>query len=900
LIADELKQWFWTKPRRRVHALFRRRELESELEEELEHHISLRADQLVAEGMSPVEARRAAAAGLGGIEQVKEECRDARGLRYLEELWQDTGYAIRTLGKTPAFAFGAIGLLALAIAANVMVASIASALFLNPLPYREPEQLVALSQEYTTQRLHNIPFSQQEVIDLQRQVQSVEQMAGFGYDAFTATGANSVEIVEGAMVSPNLFTVLGIQPMSGQVFDSGQPRDPDVESIVISERLWHRLYASDPALVGKQIRLDDRLRTVLGIMPANFEFPLPGFIGRGPQPDRADIWRPISPTTAATDDKSSTRIYALVGRLKGDASLQQLNRELDVISNIWKEHYGGVYQTGGLRLNAVPLRREIGARMEAGTRVLVAAVLLVWLISVANLVAMLLARAAAARREMAIRMALGGGPLRLLRQAMSEGLLLAILGCASGILLGALGIFSFRAAAAQSEPLLGQMQVNPNVILAAVALSLVTGLLLSLVPGAYALRHATADALKNGRGGSAPRLHSHRLQNQLVIGETALALVLLVAAGLLTKSFLRLQNVYPGFTATGVVTMELTLPETKYPDAGAVADLFSRITREVALLPGINSAAFVSTLPFGGSNTDGSFTIENDPRAGRLPPPDEEMRIITPDYFRVLEIPFLDGRVFTPSDKSDSPPVIIVNQALALRYWGTDDVVGKRIQLNHPIDAKWRTVVGVAGNIKHRALDAPSEPEIYIPHAQMTSRSMVMAVRTNLRPNDAFALIRDKVQSIAPQQPVANPRTLGGAIAASIWPRTLTAALVAIFAAVGLLLAAAGVYAVLSYHTVERRHEIAVRMAVGANRGNIIMMVLKQSGRLLLAGAMIGFVIAVGASLMLKPMLYQVSTFDPVMLLSMLGFLSLCGLAAAYIPARRATRHNLAAALAHD
>lgn len=892
----EFNQWFWIKPRRLGRALFRRRELESELDEEFQHYISVRADQLVAQGMPPARARHAAMRELGGIEQVKEECRDARGVRYLEEVWQDTGYAIRTLRKTPAFAFGAIALLAFAIAANVIVASLATALFSNRLAYGAPQQLVVISQEFTT--LHSdgrgVAFSLPEAIDLQQHIQSLEQIAAFRYAVLNATETENTERVQGATVSPNLFAVLGIQPLVGSVFDPDQFRD----GVVISERLWRRLYASDPALVGKQIRLDDRLRTVLGIMPANFEFPLRRFTQRV-QPGLADIWQPIDPAKAEMEDRGS-RNYRLVGRLKADTSVDELNRELGSLGDSWKNKTGSIYQEGGLRLSAFPLRREVGAHVKSATLVLVAAVLLVWLISAANLIAMLLARAAAARRQMAIRMALGGGPLRLLRQAMSEGLLLAIAGSALGILFGSLAIVFFRGAAAQSSPFLGSVQLNANPISMTVALSLVTALLFGLIPGSYAVRHATPDALKDGHGGSGPRIRPHRLQNRLVIGETALALVLLVGAGLLTKSFLRLQNVDPGFKAAGIVTMDISLPESKYPGVGAAADFFSRIVAEVALLPGVSSAAFVSFLPFGGATTDVSFRIEGAPSTEQDRPPDEEVRIITHDYFRVLEIPILHGRVFAPIDDATARPVAVVNQALALRYWGTDEVVGKRIKLDYPRDAEWREVVGVVGNIKHNALDAPADPELYIPHAQIPARRMVMAVRTDRNPRDAIAMIRDTVRSIDSQQPVANARTLARSIADSILPRTLAAALVAVFAVVGLLLAAAGIYAVISYATIERGHEIAVRMAVGANRGDIITMVLKQSGRLLLTGALIGFVIALGASFMLRPILYEVSVFDPLMLLSMLGFLTACGLATAYIPARRATRHNLALALAHD
>ena len=899
LLVDEFKLLFWTIPRHRLRALFRRQDMESELNEELDYYISLRTDRLVAQGLSPAQASDEAARELGGIEQIKEECRDVWGVRLIEEFWQDTRYAIRTLRKTPSFAFGAVALLTLAVASNVMVASLFSALFLSPVPYKDPQQLVGLSQEFATLKPDGlaVPFSLQEVIDLQRQVSSLGQMAMFHRNVFNATGDRETERVLGVTVSRNLFAVLGAGPISGHVFDSDNPLRSKADGVVVSERLWRRLYASDGTLVGKQIQLNGRLRTVLGIMPADFEFPLPQFNGFGAGPGRADIWEPMVPARAEIDDRG-LRAYSVVGRLKTGARVRELNRELEKVASNWKGHYGSIYQSSDLHLNAFPLQRRIVPRLKSAASILAIAVLLVWLISVANLIAMLLARAATARQQMAIRMALGGAPKRLLRQAMSEGVLLSVFGSTLGILVGSMGLVFLRATSANSSSLLAHLHMNANVVIAAFALFLITVLLLGLVPASYAVRHATADALKHGRGGSTVHLGSHLLRDRLVIAETALALVLLVGAGLLTKSLLRLQHVYPGFKAAGVVTMEFSLPEGRYPESAAVADRFSTMARDVARLAGMSSVAFVSHLPFGGLTTDGSFTIEGDME--RSQPPDEELRIITPDYFRVLKIPLLRGRSFASSDSSRSQPVAIVNQALARRYWGTDNIVGKRIKLDYPRDVEWRTVVGVVGNIRHKALDAPIEPELYLPHTQQLSRRMFMVVRTNRDVGEASAMIRQTVQSIDSQQPIASSLTLGRAITDSVLPRTIATALLGVFAVIGLLLAVTGIYAVICYTTLERRHEIALRMAIGANRRDVIAMVLKQSGALLLAGAIIGIAIVAGASFILRPMLYEVSTFDPVMLLSMLGFLITCGLIAAYIPARRATRHNLASALAHD
>ncbi len=892
LIAEEFTQFFWTIPHR-LRALLRRRELEEELDDEFRSYVGMRAEQLVIEGLSPAQAGEAARREFDGIEQTKEQCRDARGVRWAEEFFQDSRYAMRGLRRTPVFAVVAVGLVALSIAASLFVASVLGALFFTPLPYRNPKQLVSFGQELTSFRPGGLgmPFSWLEIADLREHVPCVEQIATFRYAVMDVGGGDGIKRVRGATVSPNLFGVLGVRPLLGEVFSS------TTDGVVISDRLWRELYASDPALIGRQISLNGAMRTVLGIMPADFEFPLVGFTAQRPQLRAADLWEPLVPLREESEDRAA-RAFRIVGRMKPRVELQELRRELEGVSESWKRDDASLYATGGLR--ATQLKRWVDPRMRWAAVVLAVAILAMWLIAVANLTAIMLARANTARRQTAIRMALGAGPLRLLRQAMSEGVILALVGGIGGLFLGTAGVALFRATGDQSSPLIAHLRISPLVELAAIGLAIVTGLFLAFVPGRDAVRQATVDALKDRRSNHRVSDRRRGMRNRLVVLETALALVLLVGAGMLSKSLIRLRDVDPGFNAAGVVTTDLFLPASEYSETSGMVDCLSKVMSEVSRLPGVAGAACISSIPFGGGNSDRTFSIENDPNPGRVTPPDEVVRIVTPEYFRVLQISVSSGRAFDSSDVATSGLVVVVNRALAFRYWGTKEVVGKRIKLDYPKWSGWRTIVGVVGSIKHDALDVPPEPELYVPYTQNPVRRMVLAVRAEKNPQEAIAMVAGKVNAFDPQLVLAHPRALDQAIGDSIFPRMFTANAVAVFAIIGLLLAVGGVYAVVAYTVVERKHEIAVRMAVGADRWRVIAMVLAQVGRLLAAGTALGVAIAVGASFLLKPFLYDAPTFDAPLFLGAIGFLNLCGLAAAFIPAWRAAKLNLARTLAHD
>jgi putative ABC transport system permease protein len=816
---------------------------------------------------------------------------------------KDIRFALRQLPKQPAFTAIAVITVALAIGATTAVLSLVNGLLVRPLPYREPQQLILLLQHFKSQNLERIPVSPPEFKDYETRAHSFEKLGAFGYTNFNLAGEDKPERIPGATVTAGVLPLLGVSPVKGRFFQPEECALGRDDVVIISARLWQRRFNSDPQIIGTKFLLDGKSSTVIGVMPATFDFPLQLFnLGNGGQfGGRAEIWKPLAFTDQEMKARYSRRFF-IVGRLAPGSSLAQAQAEIETINaQMRREHpdnYGHDNSFGG---DVFRLRDLAIAGMRPALLILLGAVFLVVLIACANLTTMLLARAAAREREIAIRVALGAGRLRLLKQVFTESVLLALIGGAAGVVLAVWGVELLKTIGAQTVPRLREVNIDLVVLGVTLVICVGTGILFGLAPGLASARPELTEALKEGGRGSTGGARRNRLRNGLVIAEVALALVLLSGAGLLIKSFARLQNVNPGFNPRGAVTFEISLPKLQYPNDAAIVRFNNEAQRRIAALAGVQAAGFSTILPLAGTNSDSSFAIEGRTQNDKSPSPDEEIRQVSPDYFRALETPLIKGRFFTDADKADAPPVIIVNQAFAKKFWPNAGALGKRIVMGGMSDnPKWITIVGIVGDMRHFGLDVEPKPEMYAPFAQAPYFTTIYVVRSNQDPLSLLPAIRHEIQAIDAAVPLANVRTFQNVIADSIAPRRLSVVLLGVFAGVAVLLASVGIYGVMSFLVVQRTHEIGVRMALGAQRSDVLKLILVRSLKLISTGTIIGLFVAVMSTHTLRALLYSVSAFDTTTFALVTVLLGAVALAASYIPALRATRADPMVVLGHN
>ncbi len=814
----------------------------------------------------------------------------------------DLKFALRSLLKSPAFISIAVVTVALAVGANTAVFSLVNALLIRPLPYRAPGELVLLWEKFPAQGLERIPVSAPEYLDYTKQVRSME-VGGFDYVDLNLTAGDMPERIAGADVSPNIFSLLGVEPIRGRAFTPDEFGEGHDNVVVISERLWKRRFDADPRIVGKDLQLNGRSFRIVGIMPARFEFPLPLFNIQGAQfGQRVDIWKPLAFRKDDLESRGS-REWAVVGRLKPGVSLTQAQAEIDTIVAGWYQRFPDNYNAATkFGATLYPFHEQVVGGMRTALLILSGAVAVVLAIACANLTTMLLARSSAREREFAIRVALGAGTGRLVRQTLTESVLLALLGGSAGALLALWGIDLLRGIGSHTVPRLGEVDLDGRVLAVTLFVSVATGILFGLVPALASAKPELTEALKEGGRGSTGGVRGNRIRSVLVAAEIALALVLLVGASLLIKSFVRLQNVDPGFDPKNVVTMEISLPVTKYPRGRPVGDFFAELVRRAGALPGVEAAAVTSILPLSGTNSDSSFAIEGtDPMQTKIFP-DEEIRIVSPDYFKVMKVPLRSGRFFDQRDHADAPPSVIINQAFARKWFPEQDPIGRRITQDDPrkADAKWMTIVGVVGDVRHKGLDADPAPEYYQPHAKRPYRGMILAIRGKQDPRSLTSAIRNELRRLDPELPAANVRTLEEVTSDSIAPRRLSVALLSVFAAVALVLASVGLYGVISYLVVQRTHEIGVRMALGAQRRDVLQLVISHALKLVVLGTGIGLLLALFATRALGALLYNIGAFDVATFIEVALALGAVALLASSIPALRATRADPMIALTHQ
>ncbi|HEY2748793.1 MAG TPA: ABC transporter permease [Polyangia bacterium] len=810
----------------------------------------------------------------------------------MDALWKDVRFALRMLRRTPGVTAAAVIALALGIGANTAIFSVVDGVLLRPLPYRDSRALVVLNGQFPVQSLFHIPISVPEFLDLQQQSRTLASIGAYtAGDSNLSGGSGAPERVCAGAASASFFPTLGVQPALGRNFTVDEQLVGHNHVALIDDGLWRQRFGADAGIVGKKLLLDGEAFQIIGVLPRGFQIDGP-----------CEVWAPL-----LSNDPRLTRgshFLRVIGRVAGGTTRGALDADLAAIGARLIEQYPKNYRGGSWSLEEKPLLDDVVGDARPALLMLLAAVAFVLLIACANVANLMLARAAARSREMAVRTALGAARGRLVRQMLTEALILSLFGGALGLLLAVWGVDGMVALSPDALPRAAEIALDSRVLAFTMGLSLVTGVVFGLAPALSASRPDLTWALKDGaRGATSAR---GRLRDALVVAELALSLMLLVGTGLMARSFVQLRRVDPGFRPDHVLTMSASLPSVTRDDdekARWVA-FFARASERLAQLPGVRAAGAATLLPLDNNSQDYSFEIEN--YVPRVPgdQPDNQAREVEGDYFGALGIPLVRGRMLAPSDDLHAPRVVVINQAMAKRYWPNDEALGKRIRVNmsgRTSAGELSTVVGIVGDVHGFGLDQPAKAEMYFPHAQMRSASsMSLVIRTAGEPLDLAPSARAALAEIDPQQPLFNVRTMNDLVAQSLAQRRFSLLLMLIFAGVALLLAAVGIYGVMSYTVAQRTQEIGIRMALGATPASVLSMVVGDGMRLVAGGLALGLAGAFAVTRLVASMLYGVSASDVVTYAVLAVALGGVALVAILIPARRATRVEPMLALRAD
>ena len=808
---------------------------------------------------------------------------------------QDIRYAFRMLLKRPSFTVIVVLTLALGIGANTTIFSAIDAVLLNPLPYKDPERLMVVWE--TNKQLGPEMWDRNEAaignfLDWRSRNQSFDQLGALFDTDMNLTGVGEPQRIKSVVATTNFFQVLGVQPMLGRSFSPESETPGSPFTAIISHELWQRQFGSDPGLINKSLTLNGHQVEVIGVMPPGFELQFPISV-------HVDMWVPFVIDVADPDyhDRRNNFLYT-VGRLKQGVSQEQAQAEMKLIASQLQQQYPETNADRGVRV--VSLHKQVVGNVESYLYMLFAAVGFLLLIACANVAGLLLARVTARQREVAVRMALGASRWRLIRQLLTESVIFSALSGALGLLLAYGGVKLLVALTPSEVPRLHEIGLHVPVFLWTLAISVVTGLLFGLAPALQASRPDVNAALKESSGRNPGSIQGSGLRNLLVVSEVAVALLLLVGAGLMTKSFLRLQQVDPGFDATNVVSMNIALPTSKYREQ-QLNIFYDQLFERIRNLPGVKYVGGINPLPLGGTNISLSVLVEGAPAVALTDRPSVGVRVVTPGYFQTMSIPILKGRAFTEQDRDNTPNVILVNEALASRFWPNQDAVGKRLDFEEDSGKQvWREIVGVVGNVKHKALATEVMPEAYFPYKQGPENFMGLVVRTASDPVSMIPAIRNQVLSIDKDQPVSDIMTMEQRLAKSVASSRFVMLLLGSFSVLALGLAAVGIYGVMSYLVTQRTQEIGVRMALGAQKRDVLKLVVRRGMVLATVGTVIGLIASLALTRLMRSLLFEVTPTDWLTFVITSVVLLTVALLACYIPARRATKVDPLVALRYE
>jgi putative ABC transport system permease protein len=891
----------WSRLRWWLHAALRRSRMETEMTDEMRFHMEALADDLERDGLSRHEAMRLARLEFGGLDRAKEESREAQGVHVLDTIVQDVRYTARALGHSPAFAIVAVLTLALGIGASTAVFGVASAVLLKPLPYPDPEHIVMpelvapagviIGSEY-------FPWGEKQFRMLTRDAHPFEAVGAFQSDSFALTGAGDPLFLDGIRTSAGLFPALRIAPAVGRVFTADEDRPGHEHVVVLGDWLWRERFGADPHIVGHVVRLNSDAYTVVGVMPPGFVFPrgeeMPGSFNF---PRVAQLWVPLG---MAEEPKGGPSELAVIGRLKPNLTIEHAQAAMDLVTkhaearnSQWK---------GWFNTRVVPLTNQVVGDMRRPLELLLAAAGLVLLIACSNVANLLLARSVGRRREFALRGALGAGRRRIVRQVLTESIVIALLAGGLGLVIAEACIDLAKTFGPSNVPRLHEATLDLPVFAFALGVSLVVGIVFGLAPAIGATAGNIGAALQERGRGTPGSWTNRHFRSALLVSQVGLALVLIISSVLLTQTFFRMLGADVGFNPERVLTFQLSLPALKYGNDNRIVSLYRNVLDRLRSVPGVQAAGIGETIPMGGEGESTGIRIPDRPVAGDKELPFANYTIVSPGYLASIGAPILQGRDFADSDTGESVPVTIVNRTMERKYWPGQSAIGKQVgpaSTRYPL----ATIVGVVPDVRHFSARENVAPEMYVLYNQRPWPSMLnmrVAVRTKADPAAMAESVREAVRSQDTDLPLAKIATLRTIVSESLSQPRFAMLLLGTFGVLALLLASVGMYSVISYSVSNRTGEIGIRLALGAERRSLFAMVLGEGFRLASLGIAIGLAAAFGVTRAMAGFLYGVRPADPLVFVTVSLFLVSVALLACFVPAWRASRVDPSIALRHD